>query len=119
MTGEEKRRSERVIPFLSDEEVVLVHSGGREPLLAKMLDLSDVGTLVYMLTDDELPALGSTCPLSLYHEGKVFQVPAQIVRKSGRLAGFEFGSASSEVMQHIQEKLIRMEVEWIRLSRRG
>ncbi len=116
MSGENKRRSERVIPFLSEEEVVLVHVPTAEPYLAKMLDLSDVGMLLYLLVDAGLPELGDSCRLSLYNAGRVFDVIGTIARKNGRLVAFDFVDPSPEATKEIQAKLIRMEVEWIRLS---
>ncbi len=114
--GEEKRRSERVIPCVADEEVVVIRRSGTDNLLAKMLDLSEVGTLVYLLAEGE-PAGAVT--LSIYHQGKVFDVPANTVRQSGRLVAFNFISPSEDARRDIQSKLIRMEVDWVRLSRRG
>ena len=117
MGGEEKRRSERVIPVVSEEEVVLIDSGVGNRILAKMLDFSDGGTLVYLLVDAHISSnVGDTCSLMLYHQGKVFQVPATVLRKSGRLIGFTFGDLSSSARHHIQAKLIRMEIEWTRLK---
>jgi len=116
MPDQDKRRSERVIPFVSDEEVVVVHQENTKSVLAKMMDLSESGTLVYLLEDtDASPSVA----LSIYHQGKVFRVPAAVVRKNGRLAAFEFVDPSAEVMREIQSKLIHMEVEWMRLSGRG
>jgi hypothetical protein len=45
MSAEEKRGSDRVIPMVSDEEMVVVDCG-ESRYLAKMMDLSDSGTLV-------------------------------------------------------------------------
>ena len=116
MSGEEKRRSERVIPVVSEEEVVLIDAGGHRSL-AKMLDISDGGTLVYLLVDSDIDAgVGDTCTLLLYHQGKVFDASSTILRKSGRLIGFSFGALSPEAWHHIQSKLIRMEIEWTRLK---
>ena len=116
MSEEEKRRSERVIPFVSDEEVVVIHQKGRDNILAKMMDLSEAGSLVYMLADDDP---GASVTLSIFHQGKVFAVPADAVRKAGRLIAFEFKDPPTEALREIQSKLIRMEVEWTRLSRRS
>lgn len=116
MAGEEKRRSERVIPFVSDEEVVVVDG----QVLAKMMDLSEVGTLVYLIEENDLPgATGSSCVLSIYHQGNVVEAPASIARKIGRLIAFNFANLSPDSLREIQSKLIRMEIEWMRLSRRG
>lgn len=116
MSGQDKRRSDRVIPFVSDEEVIVIHQEGRDNVLAKMMDLSEGGTLVYLLDDTDL---SGAAELSVYHKGKVFNVPAKVIRKNGRLTGFEFANAPAESLREIQSKLIHMEVEWMRLSRRG
>jgi len=49
MSEEEKRRSDRVIPVISDEEAVLVETGSGAPTLAKLIDFCELGTLVYLL----------------------------------------------------------------------
>ncbi len=116
MSGQDKRRSDRVIPFVSDEEVIVIHQEGNKNVLAKMMDLSEVGTLVYLLDEADL---SGSAELSVYHQGKVSRVPATVIRKNGRLVAFEFANPSVECIREIQSKLIRMEVEWMRLSRRG
>jgi hypothetical protein len=119
MATENKRRSERVIPFVSDEEVVVIRGEGTAPALAKMMDLSETGTLVYVLAEGELGGgVGSANNLAVYHQGKVFEIPATIARKDGRLVAFHFANPSPEVLRDVQGKLIRMEIEWMRLSRR-
>jgi hypothetical protein len=116
MSEENHRRSDRAIPFVSDEEVVVVHQDGQANVLAKIMDLSDVGTLVYLLGEGE--PTGSI-ELSIYHQGKVFKMPATVIRKNGRLVALDFVNPTPESSHEIQSKLIRMEVEWMRLSRRG
>jgi hypothetical protein len=115
--GGEKRRSERVIPVVSEEEVVLIDSGDGRRSLAKMLDISDGGTLVYLLVDSDIEGdVGDSCTLMLYHQGKIFEAVAAILRKSGKLIGFRFGLLKPDVQRLIQSKLIRMEIEWTRLK---
>lgn len=120
MSGEEKRRSERAIPFVSDEEVVIIQGNGANGLIAKMMDLSEVGTLVYLIEEADLPgAVGSAHVLSVYHQGNVFEVRATIARKTGRLIAFNFVNPGPEALHEIQSKLIHMEIEWMRLNRRS
>jgi hypothetical protein len=107
------RRSERSIPFVSDEEVVVIHQEGQPNILAKLMDLSEHGTLVYLLADSN-PS--GSVSLSIYHQGKVFQIPATVIRANGRLTAFEFANLPADSLREIQSKLIRMEVEWMRLS---
>ncbi len=118
MSQEEKRRSDRVIPAISEEEAVLVGVGEGKPALAKLIDFSEVGTLVYLLVkmDSDLP-IGEICTLTMYDQGSIFVVPSRIVRKNGHLIGFEFTHLSTATLHNVQSKLIRMEVEWLRLSK--
>ena len=100
--------------MVTDEEMVVVESGDRQ-ILAKMMDLSETGTLVYLLLDtDSDPEIDGKCVLSLYHEGNVFNMGAVVARKSGRLVGFRFMPVAGE-STYLQAKLIPMEVEWTRL----
>lgn len=116
MTGDEKRRSERVIPCVSDEDMVVIDG----KVFAKMMDLSESGTLVYLIEENDLPvAVGSSCALSIYHQGNVFDVLATVMRKTGRLIACQFANVPPDSFHEIQSKLIRMEVDWMRLSRRG
>jgi hypothetical protein len=116
MSGRDNRRSERVIPFVSDEEVVVIQQEGQASVLGKLMDLSEVGALIYLLGEGD-PA--ESVSLVIYHQGKVFAVPAKVTRRNGRLVAFEFVNPPVESSREIQSKLIRMEVEWMRLSRRG
>jgi hypothetical protein len=120
MTRDHKRRSERVIPFVSDEEVIVIRSEGKSSMLAKMMDLSETGTLVYLLGDAEFSdGVGAASSLAIYHQGKIFEVPAIIARKDGRMIAFQFANPPEDVLRDVQGKLIRMEIEWMRLSRRS
>ena len=119
MSEENKRRSERVIPFVSDEEVVLIRADGVTTLLAKMMDLSETGTLVYVLNVEDVSLdVGSAKNLAIYHQGKVFEVPATVARTNGRMVAFHFANPPADVLRDLQGKLIRMQIEWIRLRRR-
>jgi hypothetical protein len=118
--ADHKKRSERVVPFVSDEEVVVIRSEGHSPMLAKILDLSETGTLVYLLGDGDLSqGEGAASSLAVYHQGKIFEIPGMVARKDSRLVAFQFKNPSEEVLRDIQGKLIRMEIDWMRLSRRS
>jgi hypothetical protein len=117
---QEQRRSDRAIPFISDEETVLIVLDVRRPLISKMLDLSEGGTLVYLV---EGPDAGfgenPVCRLMLYHQGEVFAVDSKVARLSGKLIGFEFIDPPLAVVNRIQAKLIQMEVAWMRVQRQN
>jgi hypothetical protein len=116
MSAEEKRGSDRVVPMVSDEEMVVIECGASR-YLAKMMDLSDGGTLVYLLADtEETIPFDTRCRLSLYHNGKVFTASATVARTNGRLLAFRFRGLDHGTSATLQAKLIRMEVEWLRLQ---
>ena len=117
MAGENKRRSERVIPVVNDDEAVVIRFG-QQHALGKMLDLSEGGTLVYLFLVDHEVAFEEqgACTLTLSHRNKVFDVPSKICRVAGRLLGFEFVEPGEEALHLLSEKLIRMEGEWMRIS---
>ncbi len=117
MADETKRRSERVIPVVNDEEAVVIRIGQQQGL-GKMLDLSEGGTLVYLFLFDHDVAfeVGSPCTLTLNYRNKLFDVPSKICRVTGRLVGFEFVDPEEAAQRLLSEKLIRMEVEWTRIS---
>ena len=109
----ENRRSERTTPLVSEEEAVVIYSGNRGAALAKLMDLSDTGVLVYLLDGDIEP---STEPnLSLFHKGKIFKIRSKLIRREHRLVGFEFVYTSTTQNQ-IRTKLLHMERDWVRLD---
>ena len=117
---EDERRSERAIPFISDEETVLIVFDRLRPLISKMLDLSEGGTLVYLIEGPE-DGLGANTVfrLMLYHQGEVFAVDSKVARGSGKLVGFEFINPPLAVVNRIQAKLIQMEVAWMRVQQQN
>jgi len=117
MNSKNRRESERVVLRGSDEELVMVIRGGRRSV-SRMLDLSDGGTLVYLLGDPEdSPKKGDACEISLHHEGGAFEIPATVARTTGRLIALQFGSPSPESSRLLQAKLARLHLEWERLRR--
>ncbi len=117
-TVEDKRRSARIVPIGSNEDVVVLRIGD-EQHLAKILDLSDGGTCVYTVESGVPLDVGDTFDVSLYHEGKIEDIDVKVSRVNGQVAGLEFIAPSPEAIQHIQAKIIRLEVEWMRLKPTG
>ena len=115
MTVEEKRRSARIVPIGSNEDVVVLRIGG-EQHLAKILDLSDGGICVYTVGPDAPLDVGDSFKMSLYHQGKIEDIAVKVSRKNGQVAGLEFVSLSPEAREHIDAKIIRLEVEWMHLK---
>ena len=100
--------------MVSDEEMVVIEIGASRKL-AKLMDLSETGTLVYLL-DESILTIDQDCTLSLYNLGRVFSLTAKTARQTGRLAAFRFTPFDSDPSGNLQSKLIRMEVEWTRLQ---
>ena len=116
--SEEKRRSDRVIPVISEEEAVLVETGIGAPTLAKLIDFCEFGTLAYLLVQSGLDlSIGAACKLTLYNQGEVFTIASRIVRRNGHLVGFEFLGLSEDGLRSVKAKLNRMEVEWLRFGK--
>jgi len=113
---QKQRRSQRTIPFISGEEMVLISTGSGPSIIGKMLDLSEDGTLVYVSEASEtLDAAETPCMLTLYHQGQVFQVESKVARRSSRLIGFEFMNPSPGVANRIRAKISRMP-DWLRVK---
>ena len=113
---QKQRRSERTIPFVSGEEIVLISIACHTPMIAKMLDISEDGTLVYLSEEsDILDAMDTECTLTLYHHGNVFQVESKVARGSRRLIAFEFVNPPATVVNRIRAKIIQM-ADWMRVK---
>jgi hypothetical protein len=111
-----QRRSERTIPLVSGEEMVLINTDSGHSIISKMLDLSEDGTLVYVGEEsDTLDAMAVRCTLTLYHQGQVFQIESKVARRSSRLIGFEFINPSPSVVNRIRTKISRMP-DWLRVK---
>jgi hypothetical protein len=112
---QKQRRSKRTIPFVSGEEIVLISTRSHRSIIGKMLDLSDDGTLVYLGEESDLPDTTETqFTLSLYHQGKVFEIESKLARRSSRLLGFEFIDPSPTLVLRIRAKIVQMQ-DWMRV----
>jgi len=111
----EKRSSSRIVPIGSNEDIVILHIDGDQHL-AKILDLSDGGVCVYLVEPDAPVQTEDTVLMSLYHQEKVEEIDVKVCRKTGQLVGLEFLKLSREASEHIRSKIIRLEVEWIRMK---
>jgi hypothetical protein len=113
----ERRAASRVAPLTSDDETVMVHAGEQDTP-AKLIDLSESGTLVYLV--EWLigypceSSVGDTCDLSMYNEGAVFQSRGKVVRRMGNLLGLEFVDLTTETAGKIQAKLQRLQTHTLK-----
>ena len=94
--------------------MVLIGIGSQSPLIAKLLDLSEDGTLVYLSEKSEiLHTVDTECTLTFYHDGAVFRVESKIARISRRLIGFEFVNPPSTVVKRVRAKIVQM-ADWVK-----
>jgi hypothetical protein len=110
----EKRRSSRIVPIGSNEDVVIIHLPN-ERHLAKILDLSDGGVCVYLVEPEAKIQTGDRFPLSVYHKEQVKDIEVQVCRRSGQVVGLEFCDLEDTATQLIRAKIIRLEVEMMRV----
>lgn len=111
----EKRSSARIVPIGSNEDVVVLHLDDDQHL-AKILDLSDGGVSVYMVEPGAPFSQDDTCRMSLYHQGKIQDIDVKVSRKNGQVIGLEFVNLSPAAQEHVRAKIIRLEVEWMRMK---
>ena len=109
-----ERRSERTIPLVSGEETVLI-SIGRHSMIAKLLDFSEDGILVYLGEEFDVLTVGAPCTLTLYDEGKVFEAESKVARNSHRLIAFEFTNPASPVKSRLRAKITNTS-DWMRIK---
>ena len=114
----EKRSSARIVSIGSNEDVVVLHLDDDQHL-AKILDLSDGGVSVYSVYMVEPGAPISQydrCRMSLYHQEKIHDIDVKVSRKNGQVIGLEFVNLSPAAQEHVRAKIIRLEVEWMRMK---
>ncbi len=112
---DEKRRSERIVPIGSNEDVVVLHVGDKQHL-AKILDLSDGGACVYLVEPGVGIEQDDSFRMSLYHKQKIEDIEVTACRKTGQVIGLEFQGLSDTAEEHVRAKIIRLEVEWMRMK---
>ena len=111
----EKRSSTRIVPIGSNEDIVILHIDGDQHL-AKILDLSDTGVSVYVVEPDAPLKTDDTFRMALYHKEKIEDIDVKVCRKTGHLVGLEFLNLSRAAAEHVRAKIIRLEVEWMRMK---
>ena len=112
---DEKSRSARIVPIGANEDVVVLHVG-EEQHLAKILDLSNGGPCVYTIEPGFPLDVGETCGMSLYHNKNILDLDVRVSRKVGQVVWLEFQSPSAEAREQVSAKIIRLEVEWMRMK---
>ena len=122
MASREKRRSDRLVPVMWEEDFAFVEYRNHD-IPAKLIDFNTHGALVCLidlLTDWQCFAVvGESCNVLLHHEGSAFNVKAKVVRRTGRLLAFKFLKQTPEVAEKLQRKFDRLAAAYLALGERS
>ena len=110
MNASERREFRRVFSLVPEEDVVLFSMNGSSHFMAKLLDLSRGGALIYT-ADPSLGAdAGSHYKLYFQSRGGMFHVESVLVRKEMQFFAFQFVNLTPLDLAEIRAKLARMEM---------
>jgi len=114
--GSEKRQFRRVFSLVPEEDVVLFSMNGSSHFMAKLLDLSRGGALIYTADPSLCAAAGSHYKLYFQSRGGMFHVESILVRKEMQFFAFQFVNLTPLDLAEIRAKLARMEMMAARMS---
>src|SRR5947208_16954538 len=108
--AEERRRHRRVFSLVAEEDVVLFSTNGQSHFVAKLLDLSRGGALIY--TADPSVGAESEARYKLYFQsrGAMFHVEGTLTRKELQFFAFQFVNVTPLDLAELRSKLARMEI---------
>ena len=113
---EEKRRHRRVFSLVPEEDVVLFSTSGRSHFVAKLLDLSRGGALIYSADPSVAAEVGGRYKLYFQSRGAMFHLEGTLVRREMQFFAFQFQNVTPLDLAEIRSKLARMEILAARLS---
>lgn len=107
---EERRRHRRVCSLVPEEDVVLFSTNGGSHFVAKLLDLSRGGALIYTADPSVTAAAGCHYKLYFQSRGAMFHLEGTLVRKELQFLAFQFLNVTPLDLSEIRSKLARMEI---------
>jgi hypothetical protein len=107
---DERRRHRRVSSLIPEEDVVLFTVNGRSHFVAKLLDLSRGGALIYSADPSLTLEPGSQYKLYFQSRGTMFHLEAVLVRRDLQFLAFQFINVTPLDLAEIRGKLARMEI---------
>ena len=110
MNTSEKREFRRVFSLVPEEDVVLFSMNGSSHFMAKLLDLSRGGALIYTADPSICADGGSHYKLYFQSRGGMFHVESILVRKEMQFFAFQFVNLTPLDLAEIRAKLARMEM---------
>ena len=111
----ERRLFRRVFSLVAEEDVVLFSMNGYSHFVAKLLDFSRSGALIYTADPSVSVEIGSRYKLYFQSRGAMFHLEAEAVRRDNQLLAFRFINVTSLDTREIRGKLARMEIMAVRM----
>jgi len=111
----ERRQFPRVFSLVAEEDLVLLRMRGRHYFVAKLLDSSRSGSLIYAADPAIYVDLGSQYKLFFQSRGAMFHLEAVLVRKDNQLLALQFLNLTPLDIGEIRAKLARMEIMAVRM----
>ena len=105
---EEHFGSGRTTPIPSGEEVVLINIGLDRSMAAKILDLSEYGTLVDLTEQSGVYDSIGECTITFRHQEEIFDIEARVVDQARDLIALQFINPPAEVVNCIRTKVSQM-----------
>jgi hypothetical protein len=99
-----------VFSLVPEEDVVLFSMNGSSHFMAKLLDLSVGGTLIYTADPSMTADVGGHYKLYFQSRGAMFHVESVLTRKKNRFFAFQFANLTALDTAEIRGKLARMEM---------
>ena len=106
----ERRQFRRVFSLVPEEDVVLFSMNGQSHFMAKLLDLSRGGALIYTVDPCVAADVQSRYKLYFQNRGAMFHLEAELVRRDTQLFAFRFVNVTPLDVVEIRRKLARMEI---------
>jgi hypothetical protein len=106
----ERRQARRVFSLVPEEDVVLFSMNGNNHFVAKLLDLSRGGALIYTADPSISAEVGSHHKLYFQSRGGMFHVESILTRKKMQFCAFQFVNLTPLDTAEIRGKLARMEL---------
>jgi len=110
MNVNERRQFRRVFSLVPEEDVVLFSMNGNSHFVAKLLDLSRGGALIYTADPSISADTGAHYKLYFQSRGGMFHVESLLMRKDTQFFAFQFVNLTPLDIAEIRGKLARMEM---------
>jgi hypothetical protein len=107
---QERRKNRRVFSLIPQEDVVLFSPNGEKHFVAKLLDLSRSGALIYTADPTVSADPGSRYKLYFQSHGSMFHLEAVLTRRELQFFAFHFINVTPLDLAEIRGKLARMEI---------